>query len=151
MDIYAFFGLSLRKIILFVLPVLLILFPTYGPFISIDQQFHNSTTVVGPVIAQAFVDRDVEALEEYMCLNIKENVDDLPGEIQKLYDLIDGEITETSFDYHTGGAHMKNTAQKEQYYNIVLKISLQRQTRSIEWKSTMRLLTQSILLRQKSD
>ncbi|MEI6578839.1 MAG: DUF5104 domain-containing protein [Eubacteriales bacterium] len=76
---------------------LLMLFPNSG-----SLQFNylvqtNSTDIAAPKIISAIKEKDVDALEALMCQNIKENVNNLPEEISKLMDSIDGEIINSSW------------------------------------------------------
>ena len=47
--------------------------------------------------------RDIQALESLMCLNIRENEEDLPGKIGELIDAIDGKVTE--YTWSRGAGH----------------------------------------------
>lgn len=57
----------------------------------------NHTNITAPKIISAIKEKDVVALEALMCRNIKENVNNLPEEIGKLMDAIDGEIINSSW------------------------------------------------------
>ena len=50
---------------------------------------------VKTVIA-AFKTRDIDAIEAFMCKNIKDSVPNLKAEIGKMIDLVEGQITSTS-------------------------------------------------------
>ena len=54
--------------------------------------YTNNSNTVEPVILAAIKTRDADALEAMMCLNIKQNVDDLPGKIREFLDGIEGTI-----------------------------------------------------------
>lgn len=85
------------KIIAFIMTVLMALFP--NAFLVQRQQRDNSPEIWGPKIIEAIQEDDVEALENMMCLNIRQNVENLPEQIQYLYDCIEGEIITIEWDY----------------------------------------------------
>jgi len=76
---------------------LLMLFPTSGSLQYLHLQQTNSADIAVPKIISAIKEKNVDALEELMCQNIKDNVNDLPEEIGKLMDSIKGEITDSSW------------------------------------------------------
>jgi predicted small lipoprotein YifL len=57
----------------------------------------NHSDIAAPKIINAIKEKDVDALEALMCRNIKENVNNLPEEIKKLMNAIDGEIINSSW------------------------------------------------------
>ena len=82
----------MTNFIIKVLVFLLMLFPN-SAYLQGQYQltiFDTRTTVNS--IMDAIETRDINVLEAMMCNNIKQNVDDLPGEIGVLIDTIDGEI-----------------------------------------------------------
>gem|GEM_PF-1111823 len=85
------------KIIASVIAFLFMLFPNSG---SLQYNYlvqTNSTDIAAPKIINAIKEKDVDALEALMCQNIKENVNNLPEEINKLMNSIDGEIINSSW------------------------------------------------------
>lgn len=85
------------KFLIGLLTFLLMLFPNSG---SLQYNYliqTNSTDIAAPKIINAIKEKDVDALEALMCRNIKENVINLPEEIRKLVDSIDGEIISSSW------------------------------------------------------
>lgn len=80
------------KVISLIMSVLFALFP--NAFVGARQQYENNFDKWAPIIIEAIRTEDVELLESAMCLNIKQNTDELPQKIQKFYDLIEGEIVE---------------------------------------------------------
>lgn len=86
------------KFIIGLLTFLLMLFPNSG---SLQYNYliqTNHTNIAAPKIINAIKEKDVDALEALMCQNIKENVSNLPEEIGKLMDSIDGEIINSSWE-----------------------------------------------------
>lgn len=97
----------MTKFLISLLAFLLFLFPHSTSLLSINQQLTNSTNVAAPKIMNAIETGDVAALEALMCLNIKQNVKNLPEKINELLDAIDGEIIEASW-VHSGGSYSGN-------------------------------------------
>ncbi len=93
------------KILLIISAFLLMLFPSLDGVINIAKV--NSSDEAMPKIATAIETKNVEVLQELMCKNIKENIADLPTEIQKIYDCIDGEILEVTYEYRGGSSAEK--------------------------------------------
>ena len=86
------------KFVLWLTAFLLMLFPNSG---SLQYNYlvqTNNTNIAAPKIISAIKAKDVDALEALMCQNIKENVNNLPEEISKLMDSIDGEIINSSWE-----------------------------------------------------
>ena len=85
------------KFLIGLMAFLLMLFPN-----SASLQYNyliqtNSTDIAAPKIISAIKAKDVDALEELMCQNIKENVSDLPEKIGELMEAINGEIIDSSW------------------------------------------------------
>ena len=93
----------MAKFLISLLAFLLMLFPHSTSLLSISQQITNNPNVVAPKMVNAIETRDVAALEEFMCLNIKHNVGNLPEKIGELIDSIDGNIIETTWKHSGGG------------------------------------------------
>lgn len=77
---------------------LLMLFPNSGSLQFNHLVQTNNTNIAAPKIISAIKEKDVDALEALMCRNIKENVNNLPEEIRKLMNSIDGEIIDSSWE-----------------------------------------------------
>ena len=97
----------MTKFIISLLAFLLFLFPHSTSLLSISQQITNNSNVAAPKIINAIGTGDVAALEALMCLNIKQNVKNLPEKIGELFDAIDGDITEVKWD-DGGGSYEGN-------------------------------------------
>lgn len=95
---------AIKKVVLEIVVFLLVLFPKSTGLISMYQQITNTSTIAAEKITAAFESKDVDALEELMCLNIKENVEDLRGKIGQMYNSIDGEIIEITVNM-LGGSY----------------------------------------------
>lgn len=95
------------KIIVTILTFLSTLFPTNKNLIGMRQQYENNPDRCVPILIKAIEENDVETLESYMCKNIKDNTDNLPGEIRKLLDCIEGDIVTIEWGYSGGGTNMK--------------------------------------------
>jgi len=76
------------KIIAAIVAFVVWLFPSLQRIQPLDN------TAIANSVISAMKTRDVTALEALMCKNIKDNTSDLPGEIGKLLDAMDGEKTE---------------------------------------------------------
>jgi len=97
----------MKNFIISLLAFLLMLFPHSTSLLSISLQITNNTNVAAPKIINAIETSDVAALEALMCLNIKQNIDDLPVKIGELFDAIDGDIIEISWK-ERGGSYEEN-------------------------------------------
>lgn len=85
------------KFLIGLMAFLLMLFPNSG---SLQYNYlvqTNNTNIAAPKIINAIKEKDIDALEALMCQNIKNNVNNLPEEIGKLMDAIDGEIIDSSW------------------------------------------------------
>jgi len=81
------------KIITGVLAFLLVLFPDWG---SLQYQYQMrifDRDKITASIVKAIDARDSAALKDLMCLNIKENVEDLSGKIDEVISTINGKVT----------------------------------------------------------
>lgn len=97
----------MAKFLISLLAFLLMLFPHSTSLLSISQQITNNPNVVAPKMVNAIETRDIAALEALMCLNIKQNVKNLPAKIGELIDSIDGDIIDTSWK-DSGGSYEEN-------------------------------------------
>ena len=85
----------LTRIISALLSLLLSIFP----FFQRTKPLDNET--VANIVISAVQNRDDEslkALEDIMCLNIKQNTDDLPAEIIEFVNCIEGDVTELTWE-----------------------------------------------------
>lgn len=87
----------IAKIIISIMAFLFILFPNNGSLQYNHLIQTNGTNIVAPKIVEAIKERDIDTLEEMMCLNIKQNTENLPEKIGELLDAIDGEIIEITY------------------------------------------------------
>ena len=94
----------MKNFIISFLAFLLTLSPHSTSLLSINQQITNNTNVAAPKIINAIETRDVAALEAMMCLNIKQNVENLHGKIGDMLDLIEGDITDALWE-NRGGSY----------------------------------------------
>ena len=86
----------MKKSSIIVLVFLLVLLPG-----CVDLQYAhlvqtNNTNIAVPKIIEAITARDIDALEAMMCLNIRQNVDNLSEKIGDMIGSIDREIIETT-------------------------------------------------------
>jgi len=86
----------MAKIIISILTFLLMLFPNWSGLLAEYQfrTFDMDTSV--SMVMDAISAKDIGTIETMMCLNIKQNILDLPDEIGKLINAIDGSIVEIS-------------------------------------------------------
>lgn len=87
---------TISSIILTIVTFLLTIFPSSQSLLSYYQENVNNSNNEYEMIVSAFQKESVSELQALMCQNIKDNVDNLPEEIQKLYDAIEGENAEFS-------------------------------------------------------
>jgi len=78
-----------------ILAAILAFFALLFPGLQKTKPLDNE--VVANTVISALKTNDIVALEALMCLNIKQNVPDLPGEIRKLLDAIEGDKIEYSW------------------------------------------------------
>ena len=67
------------------------IFPNNKNLMVYRQERDNSLNIYGPIMMEAILNKDVPAMRDLMCANIKRNVKNLDQEIQNLYDMIEGE------------------------------------------------------------
>lgn len=91
------------KIIVSLLSILSVIFPNSKNLITMRQQYENDPAKWLPIIVEAIKENDVKTVEDLMCKNIKDNTEDLSGEIQALYDCIEGDIVSIEWEYRGGG------------------------------------------------
>ncbi|MGI6249491.1 MAG: DUF5104 domain-containing protein [Acutalibacteraceae bacterium] len=77
---------------------LMLLFPPNSGIEQYKQLLETNSASIGAAkIIEAVKAKDAEALEELMCQNIKDNVNNLSEEVDELINSIDGEIIESSY------------------------------------------------------
>ncbi len=119
------------KIISLFMPILMAISPQFA--LHMKQERDNDFDLWAPKIIEAIEEDDVEALESMMCLDIRTHTENLPEEIQKFYDLIEGEIVELSWD--TGAMSYDNGRSRSGYsYKISITTDKQRYTVSGTWE-----------------
>lgn len=118
-------GTAIAKIISILLPVLLTLFPNNTSLISINQQLYNHSGVAATKIIAAFEAEDVNAMEELMCFNIKQNTEELPKKIREMYSCIEGDIVEITEKDEIGSGFSANHGNGKQILqtNILITIA----------------------------
>ena len=110
--------LVLEKIISFFMSILMALFPNV--FLQVKQERDNDFNLWAPKIIEAIKEEDVEALESMMCLNIRQNVENLHEEIQNFYDCIEGEIIDAYGEKDLSWVHDDGTHSMQYGYSIYL-------------------------------
>jgi len=88
----------MQKIVVGILAFLLMLFPNWKSVRFQYLTITNNTSIAAPKIIDAVKRKDAAALEAMMCLNIKTNIPDLRGEVGRLLDAIDGDMTEATWE-----------------------------------------------------
>ena len=117
-------GTAIAKIISVLLPILLTLFPSNTALISIDQQIHNHSGVAAQKIIAAFEERDVDAMEDLMCYNIKQNTEELPEKIREMYSFIEEDIVEVSEKEEIGNSFSANHGDGKQILQTGISITI---------------------------
>lgn len=113
----------MSKIIAGIVAFFLIFFPNNKTLIGFNQQYTYNSSIGAERIIEAFKNEDVAALEELMCQNIKDNVENLPDKIQGLFDTINGEIIETSYE-HAGYSFSQTNPGKGEINQSIVRIIL---------------------------
>jgi len=109
-------NIMLKKMIAGILAFLLTLFPSCAELQHQNQRQSFNWKTTANAIVDAINDRDIDALEEMMCLNIKENVEDLPDKIEELIDSIDGKIVR--FKWHSAGGDSESRSDGKKIIQI---------------------------------
>ena len=95
--------------------------------ISIFPFFGNRRVIDNETVAEAVIyaveNKDAAAMEEVMCKNIKDNFDDLTGEINKMLSYIEGDIENITWEsgggYSESDGRGNSIAQNHQDYEII--------------------------------
>jgi len=128
----------MSKIIISIVAILLAFFPNNKTLIGFNQQYTYNSTIGAERIIDAFKNEDVDALEELMCKNIKDNVENLSDKIQSLFDTIDGEITGASYE-HAGYSFSQNNPGKGEINQSIVRITLKTTVREyymfVNWET----------------
>lgn len=107
----------LERIIAFIMSILITIFPFFGEKKTVSNE------KVAEAVIYAVENKDASAMEAVMCKNIKDNFDDLAGEINKLLSYIEGDIE--SISWKTGGGYSESDGrgnsitQNHQDYEII--------------------------------
>ena len=101
----------------------LTLFPKGSGSLSSYQQRPTHSVIGAEKIASAIEEGDIAALEALMCLNIKENVEDLPDKIGELMDAIEGDINEITWK-SGGGSYFERHEKGRQIVQAGVDISI---------------------------
>lgn len=128
----------MTKIIISIVSILLIFFPNNKALISYNQQITYNSAIGAERIIEAFKNEDVDALEELMCNNIKDNVNNLPDKIQELFDAIDGEIIEATYESRGGsysGSNPKKGSITQSGVSIYITTSVGRYDIGFWWET----------------
>lgn len=76
----------LTRILAFIMSILMTIFPFFGEKNTVSNE------EVAEAVIYAVEKKDASAMEAVMCKNIKDNFDDLTGEINKMLSHIEGEV-----------------------------------------------------------
>ncbi len=105
------------KIIAFFMSIIMAIFPFFGEKKTVSNE------EVAEAVIYAVKNKDASALEAVMCKNIKDNFDDLTGEINKLLSLIEGDIESITWKkfggYYESDGNGKSVKQNAQSYTII--------------------------------
>lgn len=104
------------KIIAFFMSIIMAIFPFFGEKKTVSNE------EVAEAVIYAVENKDASALEAVMCKNIKDNFDDLTGEINNMFSLIEGDIESITWK-KSGGCYIndgngKSISQNDQSYVI---------------------------------
>ena len=90
----------LTRIFSFIMSIIMAIFPFFG-----EKKTVNNEEIAEAVI-YAVENKDASAMEAVMCKNIKDNFDNLTGEINKMLSYIEGDIE--SISWETGGGYSES-------------------------------------------
>lgn len=127
-----------RMIALF-FSVLLVLFPNSKNLTVLRQERDNRMEIWAPKIVEAIETKDVAALEDMMCLNIKQNTKNLPKEIQNFYDSIEGDILDIYWEPGLGSSYSESQQDGRQIvqydFDVRITTTKTKYTAGIWWES----------------
>ena len=84
----------LSRVFSFIMAIIITLFP----FLWTPGKSTISNETVANAVISSVENKDAAAMEEVMCKNIKDNYEDLTGEINNMLSLIEGEVDSTSWE-----------------------------------------------------
>lgn len=84
----------LSRVFSFIMAIIVTLFP----FLWKPGRSMISNETVANAVISSVENKDAAAMEEVMCKNIKDNYEDLTGEINNMLSLIEGKIDSTSWE-----------------------------------------------------
>lgn len=106
----------LAKIISFIMSIIMLIFPFLGEKKTVSNE------EAAEAVIYAVENKDASAMEAVMCKNIKDNYDDLTGEINKMLSYIEGDIErvlwESGGGYSESDGEGNSIAQNHQDYEI---------------------------------
>ncbi|MBQ7837032.1 MAG: DUF5104 domain-containing protein [Clostridia bacterium] len=107
----------LERIIAFIMSILMTIFPFF------EEKKIVSNEEVAEAVIYAVENKDASAMEAVMCKNIKDNYDDLTGEINKMLSCIEGDIESISWKkfggYYENDGNGNSVKQNDQDYIII--------------------------------
>lgn len=107
----------LARIISVIMSILMSIFPFFG-----EKNIVSNEDVAEAVI-YAVENKDASAMEAVMCKNIKDNYDDLTGEINKMLSYIEGDIESITWKrfggYYENDGNGNSVKQNDQDYIII--------------------------------
>ena len=106
----------LERIIAFIMSILMTIFPFFGEKKTVSNE------EVAEAVIYAVENKDASAIEAVMCKNIKDNFDDLTGEINKMLSCIEGNIEKITWKryggYFVNDGKGNSVTQNDQSYDI---------------------------------
>ena len=107
----------LIRIFSFIMSIIMAIFPFFG------EKNTVSNDEVAEAVIYAVENKDASAMEAVMCKNIKDNFDDLTGEINKMLSYIEGDIESISWKsfggHYINDGNGKSIKQNSQNYTII--------------------------------
>ena len=107
----------LERIVAFIMSIIMSIFPFLGEKKTISNE------EVAEAVIYAVENKDASAIEAVMCKNIKDNFDDLTGEINKMLSYIEGDIESITWKrfggYYENDGNGNSVKQNDQSYTII--------------------------------
>ena len=139
----------LSKIVIGFVAFLLTLFPSDRNLQYLELIRTNSSDIAASKIANAFIEKDVDAMEAIMCLNIKENTEDLRDKISEMLDAVDGEITD--YTWKIMGSYSETQKDRRQMVQVGFDLYLTTSTGNykllIEWETANNFAIEEVGIR----
>ncbi len=132
------FNTVIARILIAILTFLSVVFPNNKGLTSTRQQYENSSSKWAPIIMEAVKEKDVKTVESLMCKNIKDNTKDLSGEIQALYDCIEGDIVSIDWQYRGGDyseTHRDGKSISQVCFEIIINTTVDEYSIGITWET----------------